>query len=467
MRNRGVLVRLILLVVIPVLAFCGLGIYGMWNAWSTFESVEQVHGTAVDFRESTLNLVEPLNQLRQVSLTMVMAPNRDLREKLARDQTDLTREIDIAFDNWSLDTSSDDAADAFNELKASWGNYKKLKDVTVTKVLSDYREEAFINAFDAEARQFQLVKDSLATWMKAKITKADSVYKAADESYSAASLISTVLVITLAIVMGGFGSFTMSRIIGPIQTIRNAATRIASNTSTSSLASALDERIDVQSKDELGELARAFNQMVENLRAATERLSVEEKRIQAILNSTADGIITVDDSGIVQSFNESAERLLSYRADEAIGSTVTKMIPVLQQQGQGSQVERNFRSSAAALLNGERQVDAITRSGQAIPTSLRVREMNYLGERLLIATMQDIRVRKQTPEERSQFAWILISPEPGHSVLHQFPACRSASRNLRALSNSPKLAACTANLSSSGVTVVSTGSPNLVPVSVE
>lgn len=51
MRNRGVLVKLVLLVAIPVLAIGGMGVFGIWNAKSTFEYVKQVHGTAVDFRQ--------------------------------------------------------------------------------------------------------------------------------------------------------------------------------------------------------------------------------------------------------------------------------------------------------------------------------------------------------------------------------------------------------------------------------
>ncbi len=401
MRNRGVLVKLILLVAIPVLALCGMGIYGIWNAWSTFASVEQVHGTAVDFRESALQIGDPLNRLRQLSLTMVMAPSREMQEKLEREQSGLTLEIDATFENWK-GSESDESAAAFKELKASWQHYKSLKDVTVDKVLADYREEAFINAIDAEAKQFQLVKDNLTTWMQAKIAKADGVYKAAEDRYGQASWISTVLVIALAFVIGGFGAFTIRRIIGPIQTIRDAATRIAGNTSASSLASALDERIDVQSTDELGELARAFNQMVENLQEATLRLSIEEKRLQAILNSTADGIITIDESGTIQSFNASAERLLNYRSAEAIGSSATKMIPALHQDGQGSRIQRKLGSGESAQFRGERQVEAVTQTGQAISLALRVSEMNYLGEQLYIATMQDIRDRKQVEDEREK-----------------------------------------------------------------
>ena len=418
MRNRGVLVKLILLVAIPVLVICGMGSYGIWNAWTTFESVKQVHGTAVDFRQSALNIGDPLNQLRQLSLTMVMAPSRELQVKLEREQADLTRQIDATFSNWQV-AENEVSASEFDDLQASWENYKRLKDVTVGKVLSDYREEAFINAIDAEAKQFQLVKDSFAIWMQAKITKADDVYRLADDRYSEASWNATVLVITLTLIIGGFGVFTMRRIIHPIQAMRDTASRIATNTSTSTLASALAERIEVQSRDELGELARAFNQMVANLQAATERLSVEEKRIQAILNSTADGIITIDEDGLIQSFNASAERLLNYHVSEAVGSSVAKIIPALQPASPDGRIRRPLSPNESTQFKGESQVEALTRIGQTIPLAVRISEMNYLGERLTIATMQDISARKQAEEERGKL----------------FRAIRGAVQRLSAASN--------------------------------
>jgi PAS domain S-box-containing protein len=418
MRNRGVLVKLILLVAIPVVAICGMGSYGIWNAWTTFESVKQVHGTAVDFRQSALSIGDPLNQLRQLSLTMVMVPSRELQVKLEREQADLTHKIDATLASWKL-VENDASATAFNNLQASWENYKTLKDVTVSKVLSDYREEAFINAIDAEARQFQAVKDNLAIWMQAKITKADDVYQIADDRYSAASWNAIALVITLTLIIGGFGVFTMRQIIHPIQAMRDMASRIATNTSTSSLTNALAERIDIQSSDELGELARAFNQMVANLQAATERLSVEEKRIQAILNSTADGIITIDENGLIQSFNASAERLLNYHVREALGSNVANMIPALQSTRQGDRIARPLGTAESARFTGESQVEALTRSGQSIPLAVRISEMNYLGERLTIATMQDISVRKHAEAEREKL----------------FRAIRDAVQRLSAASN--------------------------------
>src|SRR5450830_1901422 len=50
-------------------------------------------------------------------------------------------------------------------------------------------------------------------------------------------------------------------------------------------------------------------------------LKIEESksRMDAILDTAVDGIITIDSRGLIQSFNHSAERLFGWKADEAIG----------------------------------------------------------------------------------------------------------------------------------------------------
>ena len=50
MTNRGVLKKLLGLVGIAVVAFVGMGIYGISNTKSTFNWVENVYDTAEDIR---------------------------------------------------------------------------------------------------------------------------------------------------------------------------------------------------------------------------------------------------------------------------------------------------------------------------------------------------------------------------------------------------------------------------------
>ncbi|TWU10398.1 Methyl-accepting chemotaxis protein PctB [Novipirellula galeiformis] len=396
MRKRGVWIKLLVLVTTSVIAFCLLGIYGIITARTTFHSVNEVRKTALKLRRGSVEILEPLNELRQLSLTLVMAPNREMQLSLSRQQAVKTNAIELAFEHW--DTSSSDPAEisAFAALREKWSRYKRIKDITVSKVLDDYREEAFINAIQAEDQQFAEVKRALDSWMQAIEDNADTAFESAQSGYVGARQAYTTVIIVLTLLVATLGYLTATSIIGPLETMRSVASRIAGLASTGAIEG-LDERIEIKANDELGAMAAAFNQMVENMQSTLGRLSHEERRTLAVLNSTADGILTIDSEGKVRSMNAAAERLLECRSEDAIGTDVEPFVPAL---GRGQ--DADWHTSTSNPLSGydEHEVVARKRTGGECPIALRVREMNYMEQKLIIATLQDITLRKQTEAER-------------------------------------------------------------------
>lgn len=398
MRNRGVWIKLLLLVTISVIAFCVMGVYGILTARTTFHSVNEVRDTALKLRRGAVEIAEPLNELRQLSLTLVMAPDNELQLTLNQQQQAKTKQIDLAFENWNTSSSDPAEISTFHDLRDKWDRYKRLKDVTANKVLDDYREEAFINAIQAEQQQYAEVKQDLDLWMQAIEDNADSVFEATQSAYKSARQTYLVVITALTLLVAALGYYTATSIIGPLETMRNVASRIAAVASGASI-DGLNERIEIKSHDELGALATAFNQMVENMQSTLDRLSYEERRTMAVLNSTADGILTIDSDGTLRSMNAAAERLLECRSDETIGTNIESMVPALAQIHRGDWLSGDENPLASTQ---EHEVVAHTCKGREYPIALRVREMNDMDQKLFIATLQDITSRKQTEAERQK-----------------------------------------------------------------
>src|SRR5262249_6776540 len=62
-------------------------------------------------------------------------------------------------------------------------------------------------------------------------------------------------------------------------------------------------------------------------RRAEQSLRESRNRLGAILQTAIEGIITVDDQGVIQSANPSAEKMFGYAANEMIGQPVSLLIP--------------------------------------------------------------------------------------------------------------------------------------------
>ena len=277
MTHRGVLSKLLWLVGIAVVAFVGMGIYGISNTNSTFTWVKNVYETADDFRVGSQKITSPLNELRQLSLSIVMAPNPKLQRELAERQKTLTQELDRNLKGWKVESSRVTENQAFQSLLEEWERYKQIKDVTVTKALDRYREEAFINATGAEQQQFDAVNRRLTDWMKAKIDNAENVYKDANAQNDRVVRVSLLVIVLLTLVVGGIGFLTTRSIVRPIQSLKDAAARIANRETV--------REIPVHSRDELGDLARSMESMAGSIQTYMAQQEAAEAEVRQLNSS--------------------------------------------------------------------------------------------------------------------------------------------------------------------------------------
>lgn len=124
---------------------------------------------------------------------------------------------------------------------------------------------------------------------------------------AAASTQLMILVLLGAAVVATAIALTLSRsILGPIEAVTRGARAVARGD--------LDQVVPVLSRDELGELAAAFNSMARTIRefreAGTARLLRAQKTAQATIDSFPDPIVVVDPTGAVERANPAAHRVL-------------------------------------------------------------------------------------------------------------------------------------------------------------
>ena len=125
---------------------------------------------------------------------------------------------------------------------------------------------------------------------------------------NAATSIRLMIVALIAAVILTVGvSLRLSRsILSPIHAVTDGARALARGE--------LDQIVPAASRDELGDLAHAFNEMARTLRdyrqAGTARLLRAQKTAQATIDSFPDPVVVVDLAGSVEQANPAARRLL-------------------------------------------------------------------------------------------------------------------------------------------------------------
>lgn len=124
-------------------------------------------------------------------------------------------------------------------------------------------------------------------------------------------------------------------------------------------------------------------------------------RLAATLDNVLDGIITIDDHGIIDSFSSGAEQLFGCSAAAAIGTNIRLMIPEVYASMQDESGAAH--PGAAAGLRARREMDARRKNGQLIPIEVGTSELRVAGKRLYICIVRDIAERRRVERLQQEF----------------------------------------------------------------
>ena len=88
----------------------------------------------------------------------------------------------------------------------------------------------------------------------------------------------------------------------------------------------LDQEIQITSRDEVGELARAFNQMAARLKEMVALITNERDRMATILSNIDDAIFMVDGDSKITTMNRAAENIFQVSEKKALGHTLIEIV---------------------------------------------------------------------------------------------------------------------------------------------
>ncbi|MBT7953369.1 MAG: PAS domain S-box protein [Gammaproteobacteria bacterium] len=130
-----------------------------------------------------------------------------------------------------------------------------------------------------------------------------------------------------------------------------------------------------------------------------------ETRLNTILSTMVDGLITMDDMGTVESFNPSSETIFGYSAKEVIGQNIKMLIPPHFSDNH-DQYLKNYRDTGEIKILGKtgREVEGKKKCGMVFPLAVSISEMHIGGVRKFSSVIRDITEVKLAQAETKRIA---------------------------------------------------------------
>ncbi len=133
-----------------------------------------------------------------------------------------------------------------------------------------------------------------------------------------------------------------------------------------------------------------------------QRLRDSNGRLQAILDTVGDGVLTIDEHGNIETLNPAGERIFGYAAAELVGHNIKRLLPEACHAEHDDYLE-HCRVTEASVIGVRREVLGRRKGGSTFPLELALNEMRLGGERRYTGIARDLSERKQAVEQLNLF----------------------------------------------------------------
>ncbi|MBB1521465.1 PAS domain S-box protein [Aquipseudomonas guryensis] len=142
-----------------------------------------------------------------------------------------------------------------------------------------------------------------------------------------------------------------------------------------------------------------FSERVEAERAVRER----EDYLRTLLDNVIDAIVTIDEQGLIETFNQAAERVFGYPASEVQGRNVRMLMPEPDHSSHDEYLQAYRQSGVARLIGTVRELLGQRKNGEQFTLELAVSQITHQGQCRFIAVIRDISERKRIEQMKNEF----------------------------------------------------------------
>ncbi|MCA1939895.1 MAG: PAS domain S-box protein [Caenispirillum bisanense] len=136
---------------------------------------------------------------------------------------------------------------------------------------------------------------------------------------------------------------------------------------------------------------------------SAEALREREARLQGVLDTVAEGIVTADERGVIQSVNPAAERLFGWQRNELVGRNLAVLMPTRYAAYHDGHMATYHGGGPPKSFGRTRELEGLRKDGSVFPIELSLAEMRIGRSRLYTGVIRDITQRKRAEEAMKRY----------------------------------------------------------------
>ena len=214
------------------------------------EILKEVHSSSQEVLELQNNKITPLYKVRELTQSLVMAPNKTLRIDIENNLNELIKALDIEFELFSKDKKT---------IVEMWSSYKELIQEIKNDLNEGFEEAAYINETTSSRQQFNILLKALLDIQTNSLNNSTLAYNNAviqTKTIKIGTLTSIVFILLISTIIGWLIS---NNIVTSIYAVQNGLKDFFDylNHKKKSV-----KKIEIKSKDEFHQMATIINQNV-------------------------------------------------------------------------------------------------------------------------------------------------------------------------------------------------------------
>jgi nitrogen fixation negative regulator NifL len=142
----------------------------------------------------------------------------------------------------------------------------------------------------------------------------------------------------------------------------------------------------------------AIHEDVTEQKDTEEQLEQSIASTQAILEAAVNGIITIDESGVIQSVNAAIGRMFGYAKEEILGQSLGVLIPPPEREEFDSTLSHSLKTGNSRIVGATREIRGQRKDGTTFPAELGVGEARIGDQRIFAGIMRDLTERSRARE---------------------------------------------------------------------